>query len=230
MVTYDHKLSDKVAILELSLREARGDVARLTAAMEALNARQQATRKAAPKNVKKPPQVPIRSVRAEETPAKESRQAEREDAQPVVVADSRYESMHFYYRGLDAYRNEKYDDAVTALRKFTQMEPEHVYRDRAEFLMARAYYLNQEYGLVIVATNLLESRFPHSLKLPEAIYHRGLAYLGLGQKKDAAEALRRVVAEFPQEPVSLKASRKLAELSLKRGPANAIPPLNSVSG
>lgn len=137
--------------------------------------------------------------------------------QSEVVADSRHEGMHLYYEGLEKIRSQEFESAITALRKFRAQYPDHVYADRAEFLMTKAHFLNREYGLVIVSANLLESKFPLSFRVPDAIYHKALAYLGLGQKSVAKATLLKLVRGYPTHSLNPIASRELAQLSLGTG-------------
>jgi TolA-binding protein len=129
-----------------------------------------------------------------------------------IIADSSDEAMHWYYEGLRYQRRNLYEDSIKALDKFLKSAPEHVYADRAQYLVAYDYLRNKEYGLAIVQTNKLESKYPNSFKLPEALMARALAYQGLGQITEAKATLQDLLRRYPSEKVSDMAAKKLAEL------------------
>lgn len=227
----------RLATLEAELKDQRTEIRRLGAAMEVLS---MSLREGSSKNMKKSPNLPMSKTRSTEPKTEQWRESEgsaadssgiaegeSEDmegelpAEPddereedAVVADSRHEGMHWYYRGVEALKQGDYDQAVNFLRTFLKDNADHVYADRAEFLISRAHFLNREYGLVIVGTNLLEKRYPNSLKLPDAVYQKSLSYLGLGQREEAKRSLKDLIVRFPKDPVADMASRKLAELSV----------------
>jgi len=133
-------------------------------------------------------------------------------SQEDTVADSTHETMHLYYEGTQEMNERNFDKAVKSLNQFLTENPEHVYADRAQFLIMESYFKNKEYGLALVASNLLESRFPHSVKLPEALYQRALIYLSLDQKTKSVQTLKNLIQNFPQSAVYTLASDKLSSL------------------
>lgn len=146
----------------------------------------------------------------------------------ATVADSAHETMQLYYRGLQLLEEKRYDEALKNLRAFLKLSPDHVYADRAEYLISQAHFMNKEYGLVVVETNLLESRYPYSVRLPEALYKRALAYEGMGQQEQARRTLRDFLSRFPKDPLAGEASRRLGEVSLAEPSHEAPTLLNNV--
>jgi TolA-binding protein len=144
------------------------------------------------------------------------------------VVDSRHEGLHIYRQGVLFLKDRKFEEAIERFRKFLTENPEHVYADRAQYLMTEALYGNKEYGLVIVAAQLLESKYPFSFRIPEACYYRAMALLSMGQRPQATDALKDVMKRFPREPVAETASRKLAELSVTRRSHEDVPLLPDV--
>jgi len=143
-----------------------------------------------------------------------------EAVEGATVADSKHEAMHYYYSGLQSLEEHRYEEALKSFRAFLKAAPTHVYADRAEYLIAKTHFLNREYGLVVVETNLLESRYPYSFKIPAAIWHRALAYVGMNQPDGAKQTLRDLMNKYPNTTFAERASRKLAEL----GKSNHSPP------
>ena len=53
---------------------------------------------------------------------------------------------------------------------------------------------------MVVETNLLESRYPYSVRMPEALYKRAMAYEGMGQQEQARQTLRDFFPDFQKIP------------------------------
>lgn len=149
---------------------------------------------------------------------KSSREITAPDEDPLAplqestIVDSRHETMHHYFTGLTQMEEGHYDLALNSFREFLKQNPDHVYADRAEYQIAEAHFLNKDYGLVIVTTNLLENRYPHSFRLPEAIYKRGLSFSSMKQWESARDTYKELLRKYPASPVAKLASQKLGEL------------------
>lgn len=215
----DHPLLDKneERYYELTERLAQQEakIAQLTSRLEGMNS--------VPKEKTAPAAKPA-PVRA---PAPLPRTITAADGDPLApladntVATSKHETMHAYFEGTRLLEEGKYDLALGAFRDFLKSSPDHVYADRAQFQIAEAHFLNKDFGLVVVATNLLESRYPYSFKVPESIYKRALSFEGLGQKDPARSSLKDLIQRFPESPAAKLAVAKLSEL----GGDNTAPPL-----
>ncbi len=194
-------VNEDVVILRQQLMEQRADIERLTAAVEALSS---VKKEKPPKKLAVTKLVPPREEGSEY-----DEEAEGAEAAPVKkpvaevenrVGDSKHENMHYYYRGWQQLSQGHYERAIENLREFLKANPDHVYADRAQFLIADSHFRNKEYGLAVIASNQLESRFPSSVRLPEALYKRGLAYRQMGQEADATRTFRDLIKRFPDDP------------------------------
>jgi TolA-binding protein len=63
-----------------------------------------------------------------------------------------------------------------------------------------------------VATNLLETKFPYSLKIPEALYQRGISFAEMNQMAQAKLTFSNLMKNFPKDPMADAARRKWVEL------------------
>jgi TolA-binding protein len=133
-----------------------------------------------------------------------------------VVADSRHEAIGQYYRGIHWFENQNYDAAAREFTAFVRDNPTHVYADRAQYWLVQCHFESHDYGLVIYASNQLEARFPFSLRVPEAMRLRALAYIEMGQIDDAATTLRDLLRRFPDSTVADAASHLLATVAVPR--------------
>ena len=135
-----------------------------------------------------------------------------EESMGETLADSSFESMNTYYEAISLRDAGKYDEAVEKLNRFILENPDHVYSDRAQFLILDSHFKNREYGLALVDSFLLENRYTDSRKIPEAIHKRALAYLNLGDKEKGAQTLKILVETFPNSAVLPSAKETLASL------------------
>ncbi len=121
-----------------------------------------------------------------------------DSADGELVADSSFESMHLYFRGIQLRKDKKYDEAISAFREFYETFPDHIYADRAHYMVVQSLFDNREYQLAIVAANQMLGRFPHSFRIPEAIYYRSLSYREMGNREDASDGFRELIQEYPK--------------------------------
>jgi len=135
-----------------------------------------------------------------------------EDSMGDTVADSSFESMNGYYEAIRLRDEGNFDEAVEKLNRFILENPDHVYSDRAQFLILDTHFKNREYGLALVDSFLLENRYSESRKLPEALHKRALAYLNLGDKEKGTQTLKMLVESFPNSAVLPTAKEALASL------------------
>ncbi len=222
MVLLDARLSS----LEAQVQETKSYQERLAARMDGMT---DSVRPAvAPKpstprgKMRKRANLPITKLTPEGAgQGNEEEGGAREETELVV--DSRHEGLHLYRQGLQLAKDRKFDEAIDKFRRFLKENPDHVYSDRAQYQIAKAHYDNKEYGLVIVAAQLLETKYPFSFRIPEVSYHRAMALLSMGQTPQATDALKEIMKRFPKEEVAETASRKLAELSVSRRSHENVP-------
>jgi len=129
-----------------------------------------------------------------------------------TLVDSSYESMHWYYEGLKMREASQWDKAVKAFSRFLHENPDHVYADRAQFMILDSHYRNREYALSISDSILFENRFADSAKFPAVLFQRALAFLSLGQAKEGQMTLHSLVRLFPKSPLAEEAQEKLISL------------------
>lgn len=139
---------------------------------------------------------------------------EFEEQKPLM--DSQHASLHHYREGLALMEGRNWDEAIGAFAKFVDTEPNHIYADRAAYWISHCHFMAGDHGLAIVTSNKFESRYPHSPRLPEAIYYRALSHVELGQYEEAAPELRALLARFPSNLLASEASKKLAEITVRK--------------
>ena len=216
----------KYALLQQQVRQQELKIERLTAALErgkSGKARIADDVSESPSAIRPIVKVLIEHIIPTEANGGEEVAEEDDDAKDSFVddgdsiADSSQESMHWYFDGQRALKALDYEAALKNFRNFLEVNPEHVYADRAQFLMASTLFRNKEYGLSIVALNAMDTKYPFSFKLPEGLLMKALCFEKLGQADSAKKMLRELLKRFPDDSFADKASRKLAELGMAPG-------------
>lgn len=129
-----------------------------------------------------------------------------------TVADSTHAVLHIYFEGLRNKAQGNYDKALESFNRFLNQNPDHLYADRAQFLIVDCYFLSGEYSLAVVASHQMEKQFPESQKLPEALYKRALSHLAMKQVELGLDTLRFIQQEFSNSAVTDLVLEKLNEL------------------
>jgi TolA-binding protein len=128
------------------------------------------------------------------------------------LVDSTHNSLHAYFEGLQYRAQGQQDKAIEAFTRFMHENPDHVYSDRAQYLIVDSYLISQEYHLAVVASYQFEKQFPESQKLPQALYQRGLAQHKLGQQEQSLYTFQSIVQHFSRSSVAEMAENKINEI------------------
>lgn len=208
---------DEWEVMRQENRDLKERVETLAASVEGLRARAEtsATPRVAKRKLTSSPPLAGASDEASEPKPAEPR------SDGSTVADSQHVGMHHYFEGLRRLEAGEYDKAVRSLRRFLSESPEHVYADRAQFLLVEANLRNKEYGLALLESRDFEARYPRSFRLPDVLWQRATAYGELGQRDAAVSHLKRLVEQFPGEEPALNAAKRLAKLESEQSPAVA---------
>lgn len=160
----------------------------------------QAPAPAAPPEKKTSQAPPKRTKKTISTSERKTIAPEKKLSSPdgELVADSSFESMHLYFRGMQLRKDKKLDEAISAFREFYETFPDHIYADRAHYMVVQCLYDNREYQLAIVSANQMLGRFPHSFRIPEAIYYRSMSYREMGNVEEANDGFREVIQGYPK--------------------------------
>ena len=128
-----------------------------------------------------------------------------------VLADSQDEGMHLYHSGLKFREQGQWESAAQLFNEFVNQNPDHVYADRAQFLLLSSHFKLEEFGLVLVDSQFFENRFPESSKLPEVLYLSALAHIHLGDQAKGISGLKTLVSGFPRSAIVTQAQQELIQ-------------------
>lgn len=113
-----------------------------------------------------------------------------------------------YRRGLDLIREQRFDEASTALSAFLDVYPDHPYADNALFWRGEIRFIKHDYARALVDFRAIEKQHPWGNKLPDALYRIGQIYLKRGDKVRARAYFERVREQFPDTAAARLALRE----------------------
>ncbi|MGB5812195.1 MAG: tol-pal system protein YbgF, partial [Polyangiales bacterium] len=129
-------------------------------------------------------------------------------ASPTSNAPTVDPGVEDYRRGLDLIRDQRFDDAASALSAFLDVYPNHPYADNALFWRGEIHYIKHEYTLALKDFEAIEKHHPWGNKLPDALYRIGQIYLKRGDRARAQTYFERVREQFPDTAAARLALRE----------------------
>ena len=127
-------------------------------------------------------------------------------------ASVREEQDYTFAAGL--FKEKQYHLSIQELRRFIVTYPRSLRLSDAYLLLAEAHYATGEYSESIAKFNSFIEYFPGSRFVPSALLKKGLAFARSSDKANARETLRKVLEQYPENPVSGEAAYWLGDLSL----------------
>ena len=102
--------------------------------------------------------------------------------------------------------------AIGGFEQFLQQYPTSMLVPHALYWLGECYYGSQQYPKAVETFGQLIQRFPKHEKVPAAMLKNGLAYLEIGDKLQASQLLKRLVANYPTSDEAIVAKGRLAEI------------------
>ena len=103
----------------------------------------------------------------------------------------------------------RFNESARLFEDFIQQHPNHELTDNSYYWLGESYYVTRNYPLALSASQTLETQFPLSSKLSDALLKIGYTYHELEDYQQAEMALNKVVSSFPNESVSRLAQNRL---------------------
>ncbi|CUS98934.1 tol-pal system protein YbgF [Candidatus Chrysopegis kryptomonas] len=116
----------------------------------------------------------------------------------------------YYNRGLNDFRNRKYQTAIAYFDTLLKSNVETNLKINAAYWIGESYFGLKQYEKAIEYFNYVAQT--KSAKTPDALYMLGRCYAALGKIKEAKEYMNRVIKEYPKSPVAKKAKDRLERL------------------
>jgi tol-pal system protein YbgF len=127
---------------------------------------------------------------------------------PAVAKES-------YDRTLKKFKEGDIEAARQGFAEFLTTYPDSALAGNAQYWLGEAYYAKKQYEQAIEHFDRVVSEYAGSEKVPSALLMKGMAYLGLKDRKRAAAALRQVMEGYPKSTQASKAADKLAQLKVR---------------
>ncbi len=202
-------------LLQQKVHDKESEIDRLAAAVEILKAKSEMNEKETNSAGSLERRLPRVKLSPKAPPEKEESDENTFGAEESVsLADSRHESMHWYFRGLTLVEKNQFESAVEAFQAFLKASPHHLYSDRAQYWIGESHFRAKDFPLAVIAMNRLEHEFPDSFRLVEASWKKSLSLEQIGRTDEAMAHLKELIRKFPRHPLSDEASRKLASLEI----------------
>lgn len=117
-------------------------------------------------------------------------------------------SKKYFDLGVNAYEKSRYGEAVIQLEKIPQSERNY----ETYFYLGDAYFKNEKYEKAIENYNKYLQSQEENIKKAEIRYNLAVAYDRLGMKKEAENALKKVIELFPGTSWSRKSNIYMIKL------------------
>ncbi len=116
-----------------------------------------------------------------------------------------------YDRGMRAFKQKDYDEAVFWFEVFLDAFPESKLADNALYWRGEAYYTKKEYRAAAREFTEVLKRFPEGDKAKAAMLKLGLSYLEMGEGAEGARYLNDVISTYPGTVAARLAEERLRD-------------------
>lgn len=147
-----------------------------------------------------PPREPAAATRESSKPVKEPA---KEQAQP---------EQEGYERALAAFKEGKYEQAVTLFNAFLTKHPNSDLSDNAQFWIGECHMSLKQYEQAILAYQEVIKKHPKGNKVPNALLRQAVAFAEIKDTTSAKLLLKKVIKEYPNSSEAQIAKSKLNAL------------------
>jgi tol-pal system protein YbgF len=114
-----------------------------------------------------------------------------------------------YDRGMRAFKQKDYDEAIFWFEVYLDAFPESRLADNALYWRGEAYYSKKEYKAAAREFAEVLKRFPEGDKAKAAMLKLGLSYLEMGERAEGAKYLNKVISAYPGTVAARLAEKRL---------------------
>lgn len=116
-----------------------------------------------------------------------------------------------YDKGIKAFDQRRYQDAVLAFKDFAAAYPTHKLASNAHFWEGESWYQMKDYPRAALAYQEVISKFSSSPKMQSAMLKQGISLYNAGKTSAGRERLQELVKRYPQSPEATRAKQFLAD-------------------
>jgi tol-pal system protein YbgF len=215
------QMFDFVELLQLELRQLRGQVEELNYSLERLKQDQKqryldldrriVSLSNQPASATGAPSTTVASqvIQFKDTSSQVSDTTSVEQTAVVVdVYDPEIEKAD-YKAAFALIRERQYDASIVALLAFIKDFPKGELIGNAHYWLGEVYMVQGDASLASQSFEHVITQFPKHRKIPDALYKAGVAYQNIGDTGKANEALKRVLSEFPESSAARLARERV---------------------
>lgn len=147
----------------------------------------------------------VETVEGEPAEVTESAATEIKEIDPVKAQAE-------YQRAFKLLKESRYDQALTAFKKYLEDFPGSEFADNAQYWLGETNFVMQQYDKAINEYQALLEGYPESQKVSHAMLKIGYSYAELGNADDAEKTLTEVKAKFPGTTAARLAGERLRKI------------------
>jgi len=114
-----------------------------------------------------------------------------------------------YKDAYETYQKGDYEGARKKFGAFLKQYPNTELSGNAQFWVGETYYQKKDFERAILEYEKTITKYPEGGKISAALFKQALAFLELGDKKNARNLLKRVIEKFPHSDQAEMAKKKL---------------------
>ena len=112
-----------------------------------------------------------------------------------------------YEKGIQAFDQRQYKDAVAAFKDFSANYPQHQLAGNAAFWQGESYYQMKDYGRAALAYQDVLDKHKGSSKYQSALLKQGMSLHYAGKKDAGKQRLQELVSRYPSSPEATRAKQ-----------------------
>lgn len=117
-----------------------------------------------------------------------------------------------YQAAFELLKEQNYGPAASAFEQFLATFPDSELADNAQYWLAEAHYVTQQFDLALSEFEVVIESFPESRKVPDALLKIAYCNYELERWVDARESLNRVQSEFAESTAARLASQRIQRM------------------
>ncbi|WP_051261152.1 tol-pal system protein YbgF [Desulfovibrio inopinatus] len=133
-------------------------------------------------------------------------------ATPVARSEASESSKAMYERGLEAFKNRQYDQAIAVWKDFVSSYPSDSLAPNALFWQGEAYYQKGDFANAALMYQDVIEKYSSSNKYPAAMLKQGISFMRMGNKSAGAIVLKDLISKYPNSAEATRAKNVLASL------------------
>jgi len=130
----------------------------------------------------------------------------------IASSDDTGNGKQTYSQAFNLLKEGRYQDAITAFKRFRERFPDSSYGVNAQYWLGEAYSVTRDYKSALQAFQSVVNKYPKSTKVEGAMLKIGYTYYEMQNWKSAKISLEAVVKNYPGKTVARKAKDRLERM------------------